>query len=365
MPLMDGIDLVQKANKQQLLIQDVMPSRFFDKMHHRHEHRMRERELRRRKTRLRNMLQRVADDDDDILHADTLASAFVSRKRRRILEDRQSSSHIPCAVSPADLRKWACATDVDTLRVMFGTNRNKLWGDLDNDTARRLYHTLLPRTLIGLYQQGLTPDELAPLAFEARRAAKQYARERCHVPGRVMATAFDGFRHLKTYGNWSSKGLSWEELWVKYEDQVKQEMVLELLDDDEEEEECDISNLVCLKILERSCITNQQIDKLVLKTGKSVSHLDAIASDDPGNELLMIASRFENDVNTLLLESSSKFQRNGKLTAKEFFLLRFLVSTKKRFLMLQEFVGNHQNMLAPPEDEVKVWEKQDMTAPAA
>lgn len=393
LPLMDEVVTATKRHKNKRRRPDktdvhdtnnpILPSRLYDMLHHRHEHRVRVRELRRRKTRLRNIL-RLRADDDDVLFADTLASAFVSRKRRRRLEENGSREHVPSSSSPPDrttststtfdLGSWACATDVDTLRSMFGTNRNRLWGDLDNETARRLYHTLLPRTLLGLYRQGgLTPDELAPLAFEARRAAKQYARERSHVPGRVFATAYDGFRHLKTYGNWSSKGLSWEELWSKYEEQVRQEMVLEFLDehddDDDDHEIVDLERKVCLKILERSCITNAQIDKLVLKTER-LEDDDVDASPDPGMELVAIASRFEHDVNTLL-ETSSKFQRNGTLTARDFFLLRLLVTTKKNLLMLQHFIvsdtnANHtSNRVAVPKGEMKAWNKPDMTAPAA
>ena len=89
------------------------------------------------------------------------------------------------------------ATDISTLRSLFGENRNKLWGDLDNESARKLYHSLLPRVLLKLYQTrdfDISPYDLAPLAYEARVAAKEYARERCNVPGRIFAMAFDGFR---------------------------------------------------------------------------------------------------------------------------------------------------------------------------
>ena len=51
-----------------------------------------------------------------------------------------------------------------------------LFGDLSLDQTRRLYKTLLPRSLLGLYKMGvLTPKELAPLAYNARIAAKEYS----------------------------------------------------------------------------------------------------------------------------------------------------------------------------------------------
>jgi len=154
----------------------------------------------------------------------------------------------------------AIPSDVAALRSLFGRNRNSLWGDLDPPTCRRLYQALLPRTLIRLYREGLAAEELAPLAYEARVAAKVYARERCQVPGRIAAVAYDGFRHLWKYGVWSSKGLTWFELWDKYEAQIKEE-VAEI---DPSVREEDLTSKVCLRILERSCVTNSGIDCLLL-----------------------------------------------------------------------------------------------------
>ena len=84
--------------------------------------------------------------------------------------------------------EWAGRyTTVDALRETFSGYENKLWGDLQASTARRLYKTLLPRALLDLSQLGvgqLQPQDLAPLAYQARLAAKLYARERCTVPAR-------------------------------------------------------------------------------------------------------------------------------------------------------------------------------------
>jgi len=96
-------------------------------------------------------------------------------------------------------QEWAARyTSVEDLRETFGSNRNKVWGDLDATTARRLYKTLLPRALLELYNVGgLQPEDLASLAYEARVAAKLYTRERCKLPPRYAAMAFDGFRQYK------------------------------------------------------------------------------------------------------------------------------------------------------------------------
>ena len=113
---------------------------------------------------------------------------------------------------------------VEALRQTFGRSPSK-WGDLDPEATRQLYHTLLPRSLLGLHMAGLMkPDELAPLAYQARVAAKEYARMRSKLPQRVLAMAFDSYRSWKRDGNpLNFKGLSWEDLWDKYEAQIVQE----------------------------------------------------------------------------------------------------------------------------------------------
>ena len=176
---------------------------------------------------------------------------------------------------------WAAKyTSVATLRNTFGTNKNKFWGDFDPVTTRKLYHTLLPRALLGLHDMGLSKvDELAPLAYQARMAAKKYARERSRLPGRIGSMVYDGFRHWKKYGKFDAGGMSWEQVWRKYEDQVLREAFQEVgagdgfLDagasnDPFERADLDDRELtarICLRILERSVTTNEAIDRLFLK----------------------------------------------------------------------------------------------------
>lgn len=169
---------------------------------------------------------------------------------------------------------WAARyTSLHTLRQTFGRNRNKFWGDFDSKASRKLYHTLLPRALLGLYEMGLwSPEDLAPLAYQARLAAKKYARERCVVPGRIMAMVYDGFRSWRDWGTWSVEGLSWEQVWYKYETQVLEEMMEEDSSDDQGEFDLndigvqkEITAQICLRILERSCATNGMVDRLFLE----------------------------------------------------------------------------------------------------
>jgi len=247
---------------------------------------------------------------------------------------------------------WAAKyTSVKRLRKSFGSNKNRIWGDFDPTSTRRLYHTLLPRALLELkgLRDGLlsTKDdvegknvtiegeqdrkkvksksnnrlpwsskdeksnniddsmennylqqelkELAPLAYQARLAAKKYARERSRLPGRIGSMLYDGYRSWRRYGKWKSTGMTWEQVWNKYEDQVLQEAMSELengtaVDDEaknaifssstsdekiegvansvtrgEDIDDEELTARICLRILERSVVTNGAIDKLFLK----------------------------------------------------------------------------------------------------
>ena len=152
-------------------------------------------------------------------------------------------------------------TDADDLRRAYGSNRNGPWGDLDAKASRRLYHALLPRPLMALGDAGvMTERELAPLAFDARRAAKRYARERCALPGRVFAATMEGARSLLRRGEWRTGGPTWQEIWNKYERQLVNELLSEGVSYDVDE----LTRLICWRILERSCCTNPTVDKIFL-----------------------------------------------------------------------------------------------------
>lgn len=186
-----------------------------------------------------------------------------------------------------EVLEWAERyTSVEALREHFGTNQNKLWGDLQASTARRLYKTLLPRALLELSKLGkVHPKDLAPLAYQARVAAKLYARERCTVPARLAATLFDGFRQWIKYGKFQAAGMTYDQLWEKYAEKILHEtevdhylhrpdaVIFRHHHGDDDEEECypfdcdceDLSEQVCLKILERACVSNEGVDALALK----------------------------------------------------------------------------------------------------
>ncbi len=211
-------------------------------------------------------------------------------------------------------------TSLESLRETFGANKNKIWGDLDAASARRLYKTLLPKALLELVQAGVQPEDLAPLAYQARVAAKLYARERCHLPARVMANLFDGFRTLKRYGRFQPVGMSYEQVWQKY-----QKAVLENLQEDgvDDVTDADIAiRHICMRILESSCRTNEGVDRWILPP-------DDTAREER-DDLMKITQRLEEDVKNLLHPISSR-ELNGLSKGQFRFALRWLVRARRRF----------------------------------
>ena len=247
--------------------------------------------------------------------------------------------------------EWAAKyTSLSTLRSTFGSNKNRFWGDFDPVTTRKLYHTLIPRALLALHDMGLSDvDELAPLAYQARVAAKKYARERSRLPGRIGSMVYDGWRQWRRYGKWKFDGMTWEQIWDKYENQVLKETVGENGLAFEENNDVDIqpqrqlqlndedlTAKICLRILERSVVTNGMIDKLFLERlyGEKRDEEDLIRENEssfesassPGRkqrrlerrrqrsdqiqaDLKAIEEKFDDDIRELL--------RHGGLTTQE------------------------------------------------
>lgn len=182
--------------------------------------------------------------------------------------------------------------------------------NLSPEQTRRLYHSLLPRSLLGLYEMGLmNPEELAPLAYKARIAAKQYARSRCVWTARFATAIFDQYRNLREKKRFGASSLTWEEIYQKYEAQIVRE---ERLKENGKEKakglrrnEADFTMRVYLRILERSCETNQAFDRLFLKE-----------PEDTSDYLEGIASQLESDVQSILLgpkENAKVMQRQRQL----------------------------------------------------
>jgi hypothetical protein len=236
--------------------------------------------------------------------------------------------------------EWAKRyTSLNGLRKAFGSNRNKLWGDLDPATTRKLYKSLLPNALCELVLElGVEPEELAPLAYQARKAAKLYARERCQVPARIAANLYDGFRQWRRYGRFQPTGMSYEQLWDKYYYQQLEEVGSQLhqfrngdndanhlsLDDTVTEEE--IVSQTCQKILEKACSTNEMVDDMVFNNHKHKSHDDA---RQHRNDLLLkrISRTLQRDVRKLL-EPDSK-EQHRPLTPQEYHALKLFALSQR------------------------------------
>jgi hypothetical protein len=115
-----------------------------------------------------------------------------------------------------------------------------------------------------------------------------------------MAQLFDGFRALRTYGKFQPSGLTYKQIWDKY-----QRLILEDVDDSITEEE--IVARTCLKIMERSCKTNESIDKLFLKGSEDKHyrygglHSYRSSNNNKRNrDLQKISQTLESDVRKLL-----------------------------------------------------------------
>jgi len=165
-------------------------------------------------------------------------------------------------------------TSVDKLRAALGTNRNRFLGDFSPQTTRRLYHLILNEVVCEIRDIGLMqPQEFAPIAYRARQAAKQYCRERSFIPARILVMIYEGFRGWVNNSKVNVSGMTWEQIWEKYERQIN------LSNSTTEAQKEEIERQVSLKILERSCATNQMVDTMFLKkVYRRNKMIEAIAS---------------------------------------------------------------------------------------
>ena len=157
-------------------------------------------------------------------------------------------------------------------------------------------------------------EDLAPLAYEARIAAKNYARSRCVWTGRVGVFLFDQYRSLRDKGRLvkpgTSSSMSWEEIWAKYESQI----INEQRERGKELDEDELMMQTYMRILEKSCSTNQAVDNLFLKDEGGDNGID-------GGDITLasIASQLEKDVRAILLSPKeiSKVEKTEKKLEKK------------------------------------------------
>lgn len=145
---------------------------------------------------------------------------------------------------------------LEILRKRYGDERNNIFGDWTNSEARAFYKQQLPKTLLeGGEELNLTLQQRAQLASEARHCLRRYSRERQNFIGRLVAKGRDGIRSMRNNGYWSTEGPTWNQLKEKY----LVEAHLTLGDNKTED---DYEQYAYLKILERSCVTNQYFDEI-------------------------------------------------------------------------------------------------------
>lgn len=146
---------------------------------------------------------------------------------------------------------------LEALRRKFGT-RSSIWGDWNSEQTRRFYKQQLPKALQMDGALGLSLEERARLASQARSALRIYARERSHLPIRLFASAYDGLRHLYDFGSWSSSGMNWVEVKQKYSNEAK--AALGAAASPEE-----LDSYVYRRIVSKACSTNEFIDGIALR----------------------------------------------------------------------------------------------------
>eukprot|EP00629_Pelagomonadales_sp_RCC1024_P000902 CAMPEP_0119296656 /NCGR_PEP_ID=MMETSP1329-20130426/50679_1 /TAXON_ID=114041 /ORGANISM="Genus nov. species nov., Strain RCC1024" /LENGTH=293 /DNA_ID=CAMNT_0007297593 /DNA_START=485 /DNA_END=1362 /DNA_ORIENTATION=- len=178
---------------------------------------------------------------------------------------------------------------VCTLERLYG--RPSIWGDLNIVEARELYRELLPRVLAdpekppepgvrGAAPRAARKRRLAALrhyraaqhkkpdledlksrataAAVARRAAKRYVRARSVLAVRLMTNGVDSARSYAKFGTWRVYGETTEELVARY---VRARAAA----GDSTSDADDIVRDAYEQILEKSCCTNEYLDKMLLK----------------------------------------------------------------------------------------------------
>ena len=124
------------------------------------------------------------EDNDGIKVLTNITSTSLSsfgnlgrRERKRVIARQQRIN--------SWLAKYGSSNALQQTFGKYATNQK-----LSPTQTRALYHTLLPRSLLALSELDiLDPSDLAPLAYQARIAAKEYARSRCNTStGQALLT---------------------------------------------------------------------------------------------------------------------------------------------------------------------------------
>lgn len=143
---------------------------------------------------------------------------------------------------------------------------------------------------------GLSLEERAKLASQARHALKLYARERSQLPVRLFARFYDGFRHWLDFGSWAADGLTWPELKLKYTRQARRELGEHATNEQIEE-------FVYRKIVDKACCTNKFLDSLAERSLYDVSTTSSSCSTTDSDGVIDSPNREKEDSSTPLSSS--------------------------------------------------------------
>ena len=160
-------------------------------------------------------------------------------------------------------------TSLEELRKRYGT-RQSLWGEWTNEETRQFYKQQLPRALQIEGALGLSLEERARLASEARHALRVYSRERCHLPGRIAARLYDGLRHWQIFGYWSSDGMTWEEVKRKYGREARLALGANATEDE-------VAMYIYRRIVDKACTTNSLFDNIAAQGSLGPDEILALA----------------------------------------------------------------------------------------
>lgn len=187
-----------------------------------------------------------------LLHVVSVVNGFVSLPRFVVREsslilDKHDSVHV-------EQRPLHFLT-LNELVFYYG-DREVWWGDLDTHHTRCLYHQLLP-VYHPLYVSKVPPETLALMAYQTRKAVKRYVRRRSRFHVRCLSVMTDLVRHLFKKRKWRPSGLTFYELWDKYETQLRR--AHPFLSSDE------LHRQTAFLIVQKSCHTHPWIDQMTLR----------------------------------------------------------------------------------------------------
>lgn len=213
---------------------------------------------------------------------------------------------------------------VESLRQRYG-KRKTVWGEWSPAQTRWFYKTQLPWALQIDGALGLSLEERAKMASQARHALRLYSRERCHLPARVVARLYDGLRHWHDFGSWSPEGMSWVEIKGKYTEEARRTLGLTATKEE-------VELFVYRRIIDKACSTNKFFDDLAQKgefrsissvLKKGFQSFDGSGGDSYSGRRSILPSPYKN---YFIIYKHSKRRKQSIVVDKYANSLRFVVS---------------------------------------